>query len=160
METADIAAAFVRALHRAGRTVVTAESCTAGRLASQLAGQNGAGKVLHGGFVVYTKPQKTAALGVPPDLLAAQSAVAGPVAESMARGALARSPADVALAITGVAGPEPDEDGNPVGLVHVAVATPDRTAAEKLRLDGSPDDISDGAIRAVLGLAMRLLAGA
>lgn len=102
--------------------IITAESCTSGLLATTLSEAPGAAEILHGGFVTYTKENKTAALGVPADLLAAQGAVAAEVASAMADGALARSPADVAIAITGVAGPSKDEDGNPVGLVYIAVA--------------------------------------
>jgi nicotinamide-nucleotide amidase len=79
-------------------------------------------ELLHGGFVTYTKANKTAALGVPADLLRRRGAVCPQVATAMAEGALARSPAYVAIAITGVAGPDKDEDGNPVGLVFIAVA--------------------------------------
>jgi len=103
-------------------TLATVESCTAGALAVLLADAPEAGKRFHGGFVVYTKENKTAALGVSPALIAAQSAVSSDVAKAMAAGALDRCPADISVAITGVAGPEPDEDGNPVGLVYVAVA--------------------------------------
>ena len=107
-----------------GLTLATAESCTAGALATLLANAPGAGETFHGGFVVYTKLNKTRALGVDASLIAEYSAVSPEVAKAMARGALKRSPADLAVSITGVAGPEPDEDGNPVGLVHIAVAGP------------------------------------
>jgi nicotinamide-nucleotide amidase len=104
-------------------TIITAESCTSGLLATALSEAPGAGELLHGGFVVYTKENKTAALGVPADLLQkSRGAVCPEVAAAMAEGALARSPADLAVAITGVAGPAKDEDGNPVGLVCIAVA--------------------------------------
>ena len=103
-------------------TLATVESCTAGALAVLLADAPEAGKHFQGGFVVYTKENKTAALGVPAALIAAQSAVSSDVAKAMASGALDRCPADISVAITGVAGPEPDEDGNPVGLVYVAAA--------------------------------------
>jgi nicotinamide-nucleotide amidase len=102
--------------------LVAAESCTAGAVASALATAPGAGEHLAGSFVVYTKEMKTAALGVPQDLLLKKTAVCAEVAAAMAMGALERSPADVAVAITGVAGPEPDEDGNPVGLVFCSTA--------------------------------------
>jgi nicotinamide-nucleotide amidase len=102
--------------------IVTAESCTSGLLANALSEAPGAAELLHGGFVTYTKANKTAALGVPADLLRTRGAVCPEVATAMAEGALARSPADVAIAITGVAGPDKDEDGNPVGLVFIAVA--------------------------------------
>ncbi|MGZ3321420.1 MAG: CinA family protein [Xanthobacteraceae bacterium] len=109
-------------LCRRGMSVVTAESCTGGLIATVLSEAPGANEHLHGGFVVYTKPNKTAALGVPADVLAREGAVCRTVVCAMAEGALQRSPADVAVAITGVAGPEPDDDGNPVGLVHLAIA--------------------------------------
>lgn len=121
----DLAELAKRVLEKAkqrGLTLATAESCTAGSLATLLADAPGASASFHGGFVVYTKENKRAALGVRADLIAAHGAVSGPVAEAMAAGVLSRCPADVAVAITGVAGPEPDEDGNPVGLMHVAVA--------------------------------------
>jgi nicotinamide-nucleotide amidase len=103
-------------------TIVTAESCTGGLLAAVLAEAPGAGKQLQGGFVTYSKDQKTIALGISRALLGRESAVSEAVARCMAEGALARSIADLSVAITGVAGPESDEDGNPVGLVHIAAA--------------------------------------
>lgn len=103
-------------------TIATAESCTAGALAVTLADSKGGGIAFQGGFVVYTKANKTAALGVPSELISDHTAVSGPVAEAMAKGVLDRTPADLGIAVTGVAGPDPDEDGNPVGLMHIAVS--------------------------------------
>jgi len=103
-------------------SIITAESCTAGQLAALLSQAPGAADHLHGGFITYTKENKTKSLGVSAELLRRKGAVCREVAVAMAQGALTRSPADVAVAITGVAGPEPDEDGNPVGLVCIAVA--------------------------------------
>jgi nicotinamide-nucleotide amidase len=103
-------------------TLVTAESCTAGLIAAALSKAEGATSVLHGGYVVYTKKQKTAALGVPASRLKREGSVTAQIAEDMARGALRRSAADIAIAVTGVLGPEPDEDGNPVGLVYFCCA--------------------------------------
>src|SRR5256885_16730461 len=94
-------------------TIITAESCTCGLLATVLSEAPGAGKILHGGFVTYTKEHKAVALGVPDELLRSKGAVCDEVACAMADGALARSHADLAAAITGVAGPEPDDDDNP-----------------------------------------------
>lgn len=110
----------LRSLARHGLTAVTAESCTAGLIAAALSQAPGAAQQLHGSFVTYTKANKTMALGVPAALLRRLGAVNAEVAERLARGALARSPADIALAVTGVLGPEEDEDGNPVGLVYFA----------------------------------------
>jgi nicotinamide-nucleotide amidase len=116
------AEALLRLAKRAGLAVAVAESCTAGRLATLLSDAEGAAQHFAGGFVTYTKDQKHRALGVSATLLREQGAVCGEVARAMAEGALARSGAGLAAAITGVAGPEPDEDGNPVGRVCIAVA--------------------------------------
>jgi nicotinamide-nucleotide amidase len=107
---------------RAKMTLVTAESCTAGQLVSLLAAQPTAADVLKGGYVVYSKASKAAMLGLSPRLLQRHTAVSSEVASEMATGALRRSGSDIALAITGVAGPSSDEDGNPVGLAFIAVA--------------------------------------
>lgn len=103
-------------------TLVTAESCTAGLVAAVLSAAPGAARTLHGGYVAYTEANKSAQLDVPPALMARDGAVSSDVARAMAEGALAHSPADVAISITGVAGPEPDERGNPVGLIYLAGA--------------------------------------
>ena len=107
---------------RENLTIVTAESCTAGLLCLVLSDAPGAAEHLHGGFVTYTKEQKHTVLGVPLQLLREKGAVCREVACAMAEGALANSTADVAIAITGVAGPKPDEDGNPVGCTCFALA--------------------------------------
>jgi nicotinamide-nucleotide amidase len=101
-------------------SAITAESCTAGLISAALSDADGASTGLEGAFVTYTKGQKTTALGVPAELLVSRGSVNGEVAQRMVEGALERSSADVALAVTGVLGPEPDEDGNPVGLVVFA----------------------------------------
>src|SRR3569833_3168327 len=102
-------------------TIVTAESCTGGLIAASLSHAPGASECLHGGFVVYTKESKTHALGVSRELLDQCGAVNATVAQELASGALARSSADIALSVTGVLGPTPDEDGNPPGLVYFGV---------------------------------------
>ncbi len=117
----DLAERVLKLAAENAKTLATAESCTAGCLATLLADAPGAGEQFHGGFVVYSKEQKTAVLGVSPAVISERSAVSEEVAKAMAAGVLKASPADIAIAITGVAGPDPDEDGNPVGLMHVAV---------------------------------------
>lgn len=142
-------------------TLATVESCTAGLLVHLLSQANGASQTLHGGFVVYTKENKTAAVGVPKELIAAHTAVSAEVAQAMAMGGLARCPADVAVAITGVAGPEPDEDGNPVGLVYVAAAARDKRMRVARHLFGErgKDEIYEAAMGAALQALEELLAG-
>lgn len=122
MDLASRAQPVVDALRSSGRSVVTAESCTAGLLAAVLSHAEAASECLHGGFVVYTKAQKQAALGVEQTEMQLHGAVNGEVAKQMAEGALHRSPATVAVSITGVLGPNPDEDGSPPGLVYLGLA--------------------------------------
>jgi len=121
-DIARVAAELLERLKTKQLKLVVAESCTAGLLAQKLADVPGAGAHFDGGFVTYTKEQKTSALGVNPALLRDRGAVCPDVARAMAEGALRHSTADLAAAITGVAGPEPDPDGNPVGRVCIAVA--------------------------------------
>jgi nicotinamide-nucleotide amidase len=115
----DRAKSILDALKDSGHSIVTAESCTAGMIAAVLSRADGAGDVLHGGFVTYTKAHKRAALGVSADLLRDDGAVNEEVVRQLARGALRRSPASLSLSVSGVLGPEEDEDGNPVGLVYL-----------------------------------------
>lgn len=114
--------ALVSLLRRKKMTVVTAESCTAGLIAAALSLADGASHVLEGAFVTYTKDQKIQALGVPKKLLRREGAVNAEVARHMAVGARRRSKAKIALSVTGVLGPLPDDDGNPVGLVYFGVS--------------------------------------
>lgn len=136
-------------------SVVTAESCTAGLASAVLSTAEGASEVLHGGFVTYTKAQKTAALGVPANLLDSRGAVNEEVARSMAVGALERSPAAIALSVTGVLGPEPDEDGNPVGLVFFACCLRGKNAKVIKRQFSSAD--TDTLCRNVVVAALDLV---
>lgn len=105
-----------------GTRIATAESCTGGLVAALLTAIPGSSSVLERGFVTYSNAAKTAMLGVPSDLIAAHGAVSEAVARAMAEGALAQSPADVAVAITGIAGPGGGSADKPVGLVHLALA--------------------------------------
>ena len=113
----------MNALKATGMSIVTAESCTAGMIAAALSRADGATAALHGGFVTYTKAHKTAALGVSADTLREQGAVNEDVVKQLAAGALKNSPASLSLSVSGVLGPEEDEDGNPVGLVYFACLT-------------------------------------
>jgi nicotinamide-nucleotide amidase len=105
---------------RVGVKIVTAESRTGGLIATVLSEAPGAAEFLEGGFVAYTPEQKCVALGLDRLLIEQHGAVSAEVADAMARGALECSWADIAVSVTGVAGPEPDERGNPVGPVYFA----------------------------------------
>jgi nicotinamide-nucleotide amidase len=137
-------------------TIATAESCTAGSLAHLLAGAPGASEVFHGGFIVYTKEQKTIGLGVPAVVIAENTAVSVEVAQAMAAGAMERSSADVTVSITGVLGPEPDEDGNPVGLVYFGLAK--RNGYTQFHEHRFANETQDDIYAAVLERALILLA--
>jgi PncC family amidohydrolase len=150
-DLAELAARVITDARRSRVTVATAESCTAGCLATLLADTPEAGEVFQGGFIVYSKQQKIVALGVSPDLIKAHTAVSREVAEAMAQGVLERCPVDLAIAITGVAGPVPDEDGNPVGLMHIAVTCRDQGIREVERqLEGNRSAIRASAMGAAL----------
>jgi nicotinamide-nucleotide amidase len=116
------AADVLRLLEEHGVAVVTAESCTGGLIAAVLSEAPGASSRLHGGFVTYTEAAKRLSLGVSAEMLKSFGAVSAEVARAMTEGALARSPAQIAVSVTGVAGPEPDERGNPVGLMFFGYA--------------------------------------
>jgi PncC family amidohydrolase len=153
-DVSDLAKHALEQAIACGWTVVTAESCTAGALAHHLSKGEGASQHFHGGIVTYTKDMKTTVLGVPATLLKKKTAVAAEVAAAMAKGAVRRSPADIAVSVTGVAGPEPDEDGNPVGLIYCAVARrngPTRTARLRSR-HRTKSRILEDAMRLALGL--------
>jgi nicotinamide-nucleotide amidase len=109
------------AFRASGATICTAESCTGGMIAAALTDPPGASHVLDRGFVTYSNAAKIELLGVPDEYFKTYGAVSEPVARAMAEGALARSPADVAVSVTGVAGPG-GTALKPEGLVHFACA--------------------------------------
>jgi nicotinamide-nucleotide amidase len=124
----DLARAAARALdlcRARGLTVATGESCTGGLVAAALTEIAGSSDVVDRGFVTYSNAAKQDMLGVPVDILERHGAVSRETAEAMAKGALAHAPADLAVAITGIAGPGGGTTEKPVGLVHFAAAARD-----------------------------------
>lgn len=121
------AEALVAAYAAAGRTLATAESCTGGLVAALLTAVPGSSAAVERGYVTYSNAAKAEAIGVDPALIARHGAVSEPVGRAMAEGARAASGADVAVAITGIAGPGGGSAEKPVGLVHLAVAGPGGT---------------------------------
>ncbi len=116
------AATVLTLMRGQGLKLATAESCTGGLIAGLLTEIAGSSDVVERGFIVYSNAAKSELIGVPAALIAAHGAVSGPVARAMAEGALTRSHANVAIAVTGVAGPGGGTLVKPVGLVHLAVA--------------------------------------
>ncbi len=123
--------ALLESYRRAGLTIATAESCTGGLVAGCLTEIAGSSDVFERGFVTYSNTAKAEVLGVPATLIAERGAVSAEVAEAMARGALERSTADAAVALTGVAGPGGGTAEKPVGLVHFGAVR--RGGAARLR---------------------------
>lgn len=118
----DAAQAVVDAHLSAGTMVATAESCTGGLVAAALTSIAGSSAVVDRGFVTYSNQAKSEMLGVAEPLIATHGAVSAPVAMAMAEGALRHSHAQVAVSITGIAGPGGGGADKPVGLVHFALA--------------------------------------
>lgn len=116
------AEALVAAYAAAGLRVACAESCTGGLVAGLLTAVPGSSAVVERGFVTYSNEAKVEMLGVPADLVATQGAVSKSVARAMAEGALVHSRADIAIAITGIAGPGGGSASKPVGLVHFGLS--------------------------------------
>jgi nicotinamide-nucleotide amidase len=120
----DRAKAALDAARRRKLTLATAESCTGGLVAAALTVVPGTSDVLDGGFVTYSNAAKTRMLGVPADLIARHGAVSEQVAAAMAEGAIDRCGVDLAVSVTGVAGPGGGSEHKPVGLVRVGAVGP------------------------------------
>ncbi|MEQ8444761.1 MAG: CinA family protein [Pelagibacterium sp.] len=117
----------------ASHMMVTAESCTGGLIAGAITSVSGSSAMLYGGFVTYSNRAKTAMIDVPQALIEQHGAVSEPVARAMAEGALRRAGVDLAISVTGVAGPGGGSDQKPIGLVHFGLATPDETLLRQER---------------------------
>lgn len=123
-----------RLLRERGLTLATAESCTGGRVAERMTAMPGVSSVYRGGVVSYWSSVKADVLGVPQEILDAHGAVSEPCARAMAEGARRVTGADIAVSVTGVAGPDPDERGIAVGIVYIGLATPKGTFCRALDL--------------------------
>ena len=132
----SFAARAGRALLARGLRLALAESCTGGLLGARLTAVPGSSRYLLGGVVAYHNRAKSALLGVPHRLLARHGAVSAPVAAAMARGARRAFGADIAVAVTGIAGPGGGSAAKPVGLVFVAVGGRGRTRWRRVLLKG------------------------
>lgn len=145
----------IEKLRERGLLLATAESCTGGLCAKRLTDVPGASQVFCGGVVSYTNDVKMRLLGVKEETLAQFGAVSGETAREMAEGARKATGADVAVSVTGVAGPSSDEMGNVVGTVFIAFSSEKETISEKLQLSGDREKIREQSVNAMLWLAMR-----
>jgi nicotinamide-nucleotide amidase len=150
------AAALLDDLRRRGLKLAAAESCTGGLITALLTEIAGSSDVVERGFVTYSNAAKAELLGVPEAMLAEHGAVSETVARAMVEGALARSEADIAVAVTGVAGPGGGSAAKPVGLVHIAAG---RRGGAVLHQECRFGDIGRGAVRiASVEVALQLAA--
>lgn len=137
-----------------GKTLVTAESCTGGGIGAALTAIPGSSEVYKGGIISYTNWVKESVLGVDARLLRQNGAVSAPVAEAMAGGARRVLNADVAVSVTGLAGPGGDEFGNPVGTVFIGYQDAEGSLVKHCVFTGSREDVRTQAIEAALKLIL------
>ena len=158
--TAEIVEELAAALLARGWLLATAESCTGGLIAGACTDLAGSSHWFERGFVSYSNAAKTELLGVPAELIAQHGAVSEPVARAMARGAVAHARAQVAVAVTGVAGPGGGSADKPVGTVWFGWQLPGRTETECRRFDGDRAAVRAQTVaHALAGLVRRIAAG-
>ena len=157
-EILHLAEGLLDRCRQGGIMLATAESCTGGLIAGALTAIPGSSDVVDRGFVTYSNEAKAEMLGIDPGLIGREGAVSKAVALAMARGALARSRASLSLAVTGIAGPGGGSAEKPVGLVHIAAATPDGSEHRECRFpDRGRAAIRRETILSALGLGLEIL---
>ena len=139
-----------------GKTLVTAESCTGGGIGAALTAIPGSSAVYKGGIISYTNWVKNRILGVDIELLDTHGAVSAPVAEAMAMGARKALEADIAVSVTGLAGPGGDEYGSPVGTVFLGYSDETQTVSRKYHFPGSRENVRNQAIQKALELVLEM----
>ena len=156
-DSANLVNTLARELKARGQMMATAESCTGGLIAGACTEISGSSEWFERGFVTYSNAAKHELLGVPTALIDQHGAVSEPVARAMAAGALAHSPAQFAVAVTGVAGPTGGSADKPVGTVWFGWATPDGVFTEHQRFDGDRAAVRQATVHhALAGLLQRL----
>ena len=140
----------------AGKRLATAESLTGGGIGQAITSVSGASAVFAGGIISYTNEVKNKVLGVPVEILNTFGAVSAPVAKAMAEGARRVIGADVAVAVTGLAGPDGDEFGNSVGTVFIGYADERTAFARECHFDGDRAQVREQTIEAALALVLEM----
>lgn len=148
----SIAEKLVELMKARGLTCATAESCTGGGVGQALTAVPGASEVFLGGVVSYANSVKEEVLGVPPDVLKTVGAVSGECAEAMAAGARRLLKADVAVSVTGIAGPGGGSAEKPVGLVWFGLATAGGVRSERAIFCGDREAVRGQAVVHALGM--------
>ena len=156
-DTRTLAETVLDLCRRSGWKLATAESCTGGMIAASLTDIAGSSDVVERGFVTYSNQAKTDLLGVPASLIERHGAVSEEVARAMAAGALAHAPVDLAVSVTGVAGPGGGSADKPVGLVHFGAARKGAPVmTEHQRFSGDRDQVRALATQRALELLTEL----
>ena len=137
-----------------GKALATAESCTGGGIGAALTAVPGSSAVYKGGISSYTNEVKENLLGVPAEMLAQYGAVSEPVAQAMAEGARKVLQSDIAVSVTGLAGPGGDEYGNPVGTVFIGYADAVKSYAKEYHFTGNREAVRNQAICATLQIIL------
>jgi PncC family amidohydrolase len=153
----DLVRAVAAELDGRGYRLAVAESCTGGGLAAAITDLPGVSSFFEGGIVSYSNAVKEVLLGVPAEVLARHGAVSEPTARAMAEGVRQRIRADVGVGITGVAGPDGGTPSKPVGLVHLAVATPHGTRSRHDVWPGDRRKVRASSVQAALFLILEAL---
>jgi len=149
--------AVAKELARLNKTLSVAESCTGGLISHRLTNVSGISQYFLEGVVSYSNEAKMKILGVPEEILREHGAVSGPVAEAMALGVKRISGSDYSAAVTGIAGPTGGTPEKPVGLVYIAVASPDTVNVQKCQFSGSREDIKERSVNTALNMLRLLL---
>ncbi|WP_277962061.1 CinA family protein [Pseudomonas sp. RIT-To-2] len=139
--------------------VTTAESCTGGGIGEAITRIAGSSAWFEAGYITYSNAQKTAQLGVAPELFARVGAVSCEVVEAMALGAAERSGARFAVAVSGIAGPDGGTPGKPVGTVWLAWADGRQVVSQRQQFTGDRDEVRRQTVKAALEGLIRLVAG-
>lgn len=140
-----------------GRTLATAESCTGGGIGAALTSVPGSSAVYKGGIISYTNEIKSKFLNVDLQLLDKEGAVSAPVAEAMATGARNSLSTDIAVSVTGLAGPSGDDFGNPVGTVFIGYSDRTHTISNHYIFSGDREQVRNQAITAALKMIINEL---
>jgi nicotinamide-nucleotide amidase len=156
-DTPALAGLLAELLQQRGWMLATAESCTGGLIAGACTELSGSSLWFERGFVTYSNAAKTELLGVDAALIAAHGAVSEPVARAMAEGALARSQAQAAVSVTGVAGPTGGSPEKPVGTVWFGWSVAGRVRTERRRFDGDRATVRAATVRHALQMLVNLL---
>lgn len=147
---------IIERLSTLGKTLATAESCTGGYLGQRLTAVSGASSVYKGGIISYCNEIKNRLLQVDQALLDTCGAVSAPVAEQMAQGARKALLADYGVSVTGIAGPNSDETGKPIGLVYLAVSSSEKNVCREFHFTGDRERVRQQACTEAFKLLLEI----